>query len=46
MRVAGTLGVLCDAAQTGLLHLPAALDLLRGTNFRASPGLWKSLYSR
>jgi hypothetical protein len=30
----------------GLLKLPAALDLLRKTNFRASPELWKSLYTR
>jgi len=44
--VSGTLGVLCDAAQAGLLSLPAALDLLRKTSFRASPELWKSLYSR
>lgn len=46
LKVSGTLGVLCDAAQAGLLKLPAALDLLRKTNFRASPELWKSLYSR
>ena len=44
--VLGTLGVLCDAAQAGLLKLPVALDLLRKTNFRASPELWKSLYTR
>ena len=46
LKVTGTLGVLCDAAQCGLLKLPAALDLLRRTNFRASPELWKSLYTR
>jgi predicted nucleic acid-binding protein len=46
LKVSGTLGVLCDAAQCGLLELPAALDLLRQTNFRASPELWKSLYTR
>ena len=46
LKVSGTLGVLCDAAQAGLLELPAALDLLRNTNFRASPMLWKSLYTR
>jgi predicted nucleic acid-binding protein len=46
LKVTGTLGVLCDAAQAGLLDLPAALDLLRKTNFRASPELWKSLYTR
>ena len=46
LRVSGTLGVLCDAAQAGLLKLPPALDLLRKTNFRASPQLWKTLYTR
>ena len=46
LKVSGTLGVLCDAAQAGLLNLPAALDLLRKTIFRASPELWKSLYTR
>lgn len=46
LKVTGTLGVLCDAAQAGLLKLPAALDLLRQSNFRASPELWKSLYTR
>lgn len=46
LKVAGTLGVLRDAAQAGLLKLPDALDLLRKTNFRAAPELWKSLYSR
>lgn len=46
LKVSGTLGVLCEAAQARLLKLPAALDLLRKTNFRASPELWKSLYTR
>jgi predicted nucleic acid-binding protein len=46
LKVSGTLGVLCDAAQAGLLKLPAAFDLLRKTNFRASPELWKTLYTR
>lgn len=46
VKVSGTLGVLCDAAQAGLLKLPDALDLLRKTNFRASPELWKALYTR
>ncbi len=46
LKVSGTLGVLCDAAQAGFLELPAALDLLRKTNFRASPELWKLLYTR
>lgn len=46
LKVSGTLGVLCDVARAGLLELPAALDLLRKTSFRASPELWKSLYTR
>jgi predicted nucleic acid-binding protein len=46
LKVSGTLGVLCDAAEAGLLKLPDAFDLLRKTNFRASPELWKSLYTR
>ena len=46
LKVSGTLGVLCDAAQAELLKLPAALDLLRKTNFRASPELWRTLYTR
>jgi len=46
LKVSGTPGVLCDGAQAGLLKLIAALDLLRKTNFRASPELWKSLYTR
>jgi uncharacterized protein len=46
LKVSGTLGVLCDAAQAGLLKLADALDLLRKTNFRASPELWKALYIR
>jgi predicted nucleic acid-binding protein len=46
VKVSGTLGILCDAAQAGLVKLPAALALLRKTSFRASPGLWKALYTR
>jgi predicted nucleic acid-binding protein len=46
LKISGTLGVLYDAARAGLLKLPAALDLLRKTNFRASPELWKSFYAR
>jgi len=46
LKVAETLGVLRDAAQAVLLKLPDALDLLRKTNFRASPELRKSLYSQ
>jgi predicted nucleic acid-binding protein len=46
VKVSGTLGILCDAAQAGLVKLPDALDLLRKTSFRASPELWKALYTR
>ncbi|HTB85293.1 MAG TPA: hypothetical protein VK742_16725 [Candidatus Sulfotelmatobacter sp.] len=46
LRISGTLGILSDAAQAGLFKLPHALDLLRKTNFRAAPELWKALYSR
>lgn len=44
LKIAGTLAVLRDPAQAGLLKLPEALDRLRQTSFRASPELWKSLY--
>jgi len=46
LGVAGTLGVLCQAAEAGLLKLHPALDRLRQTTFRASPELWKALYTR
>ena len=39
IAVAGTLAVLRDAALAGLLDLEPALDRLRQTTFRASPGL-------
>jgi predicted nucleic acid-binding protein len=37
--VVGTLGVLRDAAQSGLIDLADALAKLRGTNFRVSRAL-------
>jgi predicted nucleic acid-binding protein len=43
VRTIGTLGVLRDAASVGLLDLPAAIDRLRQTTFRASPELLSSL---
>jgi predicted nucleic acid-binding protein len=46
LRISGTLGIIFDAAQAGLLDLNSALGLLRHTNFRASPALWRSLYMR
>lgn len=39
----GTLGVLRRAAIEGLVNLPAALDRLRGTNFRVSSTLLAEL---
>lgn len=39
LRVVGTLGVLQEAAQNGLLTLPEALEELRKTNFRFSKSL-------
>lgn len=39
LRVIGTLGVLQDASQRGLLDLADALAKLRNTNFRASKAL-------
>lgn len=46
LKVSGLLGVLRDAAQAGLVDLPTAVVRLRQTNFRASPGLLKSLLPR
>lgn len=39
LRVVGTLGVLQEASQRGLLDLPDVLTRLRRTNFRASKSL-------
>lgn len=39
LGVVGTLGVLDEAAQKGLLDLAAAVRLLRHTNFRITPAL-------
>ncbi|MCC6357323.1 MAG: DUF3368 domain-containing protein [Phycisphaerales bacterium] len=39
LRVIGTLGVLQEAAENGLLILAEAIDKLRTTNFRASKSL-------
>jgi predicted nucleic acid-binding protein len=46
MRIAGTLGVLGEAAVRGLVDLPAATDRLRRTNFRCSPALMKATLDR
>jgi len=39
LRVAGVLGVLAEAANLGLVDLPAAIGRLAQTSFRSSPGL-------
>lgn len=44
--VLGTLRVLADAAEHGLVDLPSAFDRLRQTNFRASEYLLRSLLDR
>jgi predicted nucleic acid-binding protein len=44
--VSGTLGVLDIAARRGLLNLPAALDRLEQTTFRASPHLLRVVRER
>jgi predicted nucleic acid-binding protein len=46
LRVAGTLGVLNDAALRGWLDLPSTFDRLRKTTFRASAKLLQDLLDR
>lgn len=46
LRVFGTLGILDAAALRGFVDLPAALEKLKHTNFRAKPGLLESLLKR
>jgi len=43
LKVSGLLGILRDAAQSGLVDISSAVDRLRRTNFRASPELLRSL---
>jgi predicted nucleic acid-binding protein len=43
LRVVGTLAVLVDAAEQGLLELPEAFKQLQQTTFRASPRLLKTV---
>src|SRR5512139_3656223 len=45
LRVSGLLGVLREGEEAGLVDLPAAIDQLRQTNFRASPELLRALLS-
>ena len=46
LRVTGMLGVLGEAATRGLVELAPAIDRLRMTSFRASPGLLKTTLDR
>ncbi len=46
LRVTGTLGILNDAACLGWVNLPAAIERLRQTTFRASPSLLQSFLER
>ncbi len=46
VRVAGTLAVLEQGAQRGLLDLPAVIERLRQTNFRLSPNLIQKALDR
>jgi predicted nucleic acid-binding protein len=46
LRVAGTLGILGEAAMRGWVELTPAIDRLRTTNFRYSPALLKATLDR
>jgi predicted nucleic acid-binding protein len=46
LRIAGTLGVLGEAAALDLVDLAAAIDRLRKTTFRYSPALLKAALDR
>jgi predicted nucleic acid-binding protein len=46
LNVVGTLGILDEAAEQGLLDFPAVLGLLLRTNFRLSPDLLRRLRER
>ena len=41
LTITGTLGVLVEAAQNGWVQIEAALSKLKGTDFRATPGLYE-----
>lgn len=43
LRVTGTLGVLNFAGQRGLVDVSQAIERLRQTSFRASPGMYQWL---
>jgi predicted nucleic acid-binding protein len=46
LRVSGTLGVIRDAARTGLIDPQIAIDRLKASTFRASNALYESLMIR
>jgi predicted nucleic acid-binding protein len=46
LNVTGLLGILDEAAARGLIDLPAAVERLRQTTFRAAPHLLKLLLDR
>lgn len=46
LHVTGLLGILDEAATRGLIDLPAAIERLRQTTFRASPRLLKWVLDR
>lgn len=46
LRVAGLLGLLVEAANRGLIDLPAAIEKLTKTSFRYSPALIKTALER
>lgn len=46
LPIIGTLGVLNDAAERGLIDLPEAFRRLQQTNFRASAELYQQLLDR
>lgn len=46
LRLTGLLGVIDEAATRQLLNVPATIEKLQATSFRASPALLKSLLDR
>jgi len=46
LRITGTLGVLNEAAERGLIDLATTIERLQQTSFRASPELLQSLLNR
>jgi predicted nucleic acid-binding protein len=46
LRITGTIGLLTEGADRGLIDLPVAINRLKQTNFRFSPSLLKSALDR